>query len=172
MQFDRTIRMPKTYRAAQQPTMADLCERYLQEHAYQHKKASSAAGDKSNIDNHVTPLLGSRLVTEVTRADIDAFKRAVKDGKTATRNGNGPRSGYRGGAIVSGGPCVTNRCLALLSKMLNLAERWGMRPDGTNPVRHVEKYKENKVERYLSEDETGWQTSCRRPRRKAQKTHS
>ena len=137
----------------QQPTMADLCERYLQEYAYQHKKPSSAAGDKSNIDNHVIPLLGSRLVTEITRADIDAFKRAVKDGKTAPRNGNGPRSGYRGGAIVSGGPGVTNRCLALLSKMLNLAERWGMRPDGSNPVRHVEKYKENKVERYLSEDE-------------------
>ncbi len=136
-----------------QPTMADLCERYLGEHAAQHKKASSAAEDKRNIDNHVIPLLGSRMVTEVTRSDIDAFKRAVKDGKTATRNGNGPRSGYRGGAVVSGGPCVTNRCLALLSKMFNLAERWGMRPDGSNPVRHVEKYKENRVERYLSEDE-------------------
>ena len=30
------------------------------------------------------------------------------------------RSGYRGGAVVVGGPGVANRCLALLSKMFNL----------------------------------------------------
>jgi hypothetical protein len=109
--------------------------------------------DEKNIKNHVVPLLGSTLVSEVSREDVDAFKRAVRDGKTAPKNAKGRRTGYRGGAIVSGGPGVANRCLALLSKMFNLAERWDMRPDGTNPVRHVEKYKENKVERYLSEDE-------------------
>ncbi len=135
------------------PTMAELCERYLQEHAAQHKKASSASEDKRNIDNHVVPLLGSRRVSEITRSDIDAFKRAVRDGRSAGKAGKGPRSGYRGGAVVSGGPGVANRCLALLSKMFNLAERWGMRPDGSNPVRHVEKYKENRVERYLAEQE-------------------
>jgi integrase len=37
--------------------------------------------------------------------------------------------------------------------MLNLAEQWGMRSDGSNPVRHVKKYKEAKRERYLSEPE-------------------
>ncbi len=36
----------------QQPIIADLCERYLQEHAYRHKKASSAAEDKRNIDSY------------------------------------------------------------------------------------------------------------------------
>ena len=136
-----------------QPTMSDLCDRYLGEHAAQHKKASSAAEDKRNIVNHVIPLLGPKLVAEVTRSDIDAFKRAVRGGRTAPKNKKGARTGYRGGAVVSGGPGVANRCLALLSKMFNLAERWGMRADGTNPVRHVEKYKENKVERYLSEHE-------------------
>jgi integrase len=136
-----------------QPTMSDLCARYLAEHAAQHKKASSAAEDARNIANHVIPRLGTKLVSEISRSDIDAFKRAVRDGKTAPKNAKGARTGYRGGAIVSGGPGVANRCLALLSKMFNLAERWGMRTDGTNPVRHVEKYKENKLERYLSEEE-------------------
>ena len=134
-------------------TIANLCDRYLQDHAFQHKKASSAAEDKRNIENHVLPLLGSQLVVEVTRSDIDAFKRAVRDGRTAPKNARGTRSGYRGGATVSGGPGVANRCLALLSKMFNLAERWGLRPDGSNPVRHVEKYNETKIERYLSKDE-------------------
>jgi integrase len=135
------------------PTIADLCERYLSEHANQHKRPSSAAEDGRNINNHVLPLLGSKLVAEVSRTDIDAFKRAIRDGKTAPKNGKGPRSGFRGGATVSGGPGAANRCLALLSKMFNLAERWGMRPENSNPVRHVEKYRENKVERYLNGDE-------------------
>lgn len=135
---------------AAEVTMADLCRRYLEEHAKQHKKASSAAEDARNIKNHVLPLLGKKLVAEVTRADIDHFKRSVRDGKTAPRDAKGPRSGIKGGAVVSGGTGVANRCLALLSKMFNLAERWGLREDGTNPVRHVEKYKENRVERYLS----------------------
>ncbi len=52
--------------------------------------------------------------------------------------------------MVKGGPIAANRCLALLSKMLNLAEAWGLRPDGSNPTRHVAKYRERKVERFLS----------------------
>jgi len=38
--------------------------------------------------------------------------------------------------------------------MMNLAERWGMRPDGTNPCRHIERYREHRRERYLSAAET------------------
>ena len=37
--------------------------------------------------------------------------------------------------------------------MFNLAERWGVWPDNTNPVRHIGKYAESKKERYLSADE-------------------
>jgi integrase len=40
--------------------------------------------------------------------------------------------------------------LAVLSKMFNLAERWGLRPDGSNPCRHVERFAEKKRERMLS----------------------
>jgi hypothetical protein len=42
----------------------------------------------------------------------------------------------------------------MISKMFNLAELWGLRNDGTNPRRHIEKFKENKRERYLSAEET------------------
>jgi integrase len=131
------------------PTMADLCQRFLDDFALEHKKPSSVRMDRKNIDNHVIPLLGTELVSEMTRADVDAFKRAVRDGRTAKKNAKGPRSGYRGGAVVSGGPGVANRCLALLSKMFNLAELWEIRPNNSNPVRHVTKYEESKNERYL-----------------------
>jgi integrase len=42
-----------------------------------------------------------------------------------------------------------NRLLAVLSKMFNLAERWGLRPDGSNPCRLIEKFAERKRERML-----------------------
>ena len=50
-------------------------------------------------------------------------------------------------------PYQANRTLAVLSKMFNLAELWGMRPDGSNPCRHVKRYKERKRERFLSDTE-------------------
>ncbi|WP_422040140.1 tyrosine-type recombinase/integrase [Roseibium sp.] len=143
------IRKPRSA----QVTMADLCDRFIEDYARQHKKASSVLMDEMNIRNHVLPLLGKKLVTEITRSDIDTFKLAVRNGKTAPRDGRSHGSGHKGGAVVSGGEGVANRCLALLSKMFNLAERWELRPDGSNPVRHIEKYRENKVERYLTKEE-------------------
>ena len=131
------------------PTMAELCDRYLSDYAEPHKKPSSVRMDRKNIENHVGPLLGNEFVTDLTRADIDRFKRAVKDGKTARKRKNG----QQGGPSVTGGPGVANRCLALVSKMLNLAERWELRPEGTNPCRHIDRYAERSRERFLSEKE-------------------
>jgi integrase len=54
---------------------------------------------------------------------------------------------------MRGTPGAANRTLALLSKLFNLAEKWGLRPDGSNPCRHVEKYRERKIERFLSSEE-------------------
>jgi integrase len=136
----------------QRATVADLCARYLEEHAREHKKASSAHLDERNIENHIRPLLGELYVDDVSRADIDRFKRAIKDGKTS-KPGASNRTSFRGGKVVAGGAVVANRCLALLSKMFNLAELWGWRPEHSNPVRHIEKYKEVRRERYLSADE-------------------
>jgi integrase len=129
------------------PTVSALCDRYLDEHAREHKKQSSIATDESNIRNHIKPLLGKRLVADLTIADIDKFKRDVKQGKTAKKR----VENLRGGTAVKGGTTTANRCLALLSKSLNLAIKWGLRPD--NPATHVSKYKENKIERFLSERE-------------------
>ena len=132
--------------------VADLCARFLEEHAAQHKKPSSSHMDQRNIKNHIVPLLGDLFIDDVTRADIDRFKRAVREGVTADPNAS-RRDSYRGGAVVTGGTGVANRCLSLLSKMFNLAERWGLTPEHTNPVRHVEKYREGKKERYLTSAE-------------------
>lgn len=123
---------PAAARAAERamPTVRELARRYETEYAAVKKKASSAAEDKRNLVNHVLPALGRIRVDQVTRADIERF------------HGN-----------LHQRPGAANRCLALLSKMFNLAEKWEIRPDGTNPTRHVDKYPETKVERFLSGDE-------------------
>jgi integrase len=112
------------------PTVADLCSRYLQDHAQGRKKPSSLRDDRRMIDQLILPSLGCRKVEDINALDL-------------TRLHNSLRST----------PYQANRVLALLSKMFNLAERWKLRPDGSNPARHVDRFKEEKRERYLSEEE-------------------
>ena len=78
-------------------TVAELCDRYLEDYAEDHKRASTVKTDRINIKNHIKPILGRMNVAEVVRADVDHFKRAVKDGKTARDVKRG-----RGGAPSSG----------------------------------------------------------------------
>lgn len=112
------------------PTVSDLAERYINEHAVPKKKSSSVAKDRQLLKRFVLPALGKRKVHAVTRKDLHAFHHALRET-----------------------PIQANRCLALASKMFNLAEKWGLRPDATNPCRHVERFKENRRERFLSGDE-------------------
>ena len=37
--------------------------------------------------------------------------------------------------------------------MFTLAEQWGYRPEGSNPVRHIERHRERRFERFLSVEE-------------------
>ena len=112
------------------PTLAAFAERYLAEHAAIKKKPASAAADERNLRNHILPALGRLQLTHISRADMARFHQNMK-----------------------AKPGAANRCIALLSKMFNLAEKWGLRPDGTNPTRHIEKYRERKIERFLSDTE-------------------
>lgn len=112
------------------PTLKEFAERYLTEHAAVKKKPRSMEGDKCNLQRHILPTLGRRKVTEIARADVARLHAAMRNH-----------------------PTTANRCLSLLSKMFNLAEKWGYRPDGTNPTRHIDKYPERRIERFLSEVE-------------------
>lgn len=118
----------KSYHQA--PTVADLAERFMDEHARLKKKPKSIRGDERNWRLHVLPRLGRRKVVDITRADVSALH-----------------------AELSEKPYLANRVLALLSKAFNLAEVWGWRPDGSNPCRHIERYRERRRERYLTREE-------------------
>jgi hypothetical protein len=135
------------------PTVASLCERYLEEHADRHKKPRSAHSDRKNIENHVIPLMGKLPVEAVTRSDIEVFQQGVSNGKTAPSDPRAKQLLQRGGHVVRGGKGAANRCLTLLSKMFNLAEDWGMRAQNSNPVRRITRFREFRRDRYLTADE-------------------
>jgi integrase len=111
-------------------TFNALADRYLKEHADPKKKASSAKDDRQNLKRHIRPRLGSKPLLAITRGDIQALHQSM-----------------------SATPFAANRVLALLSKMFNLAEKWGLLPDGQNPCRHVERFRESRRERFLSKEE-------------------
>ena len=50
-------------------------------------------------------------------------------------------------------PYRANRVVAVLSRMFSLALRWGMRRDGVNPAKGIEKNVEHHRRRYLKGDE-------------------
>ncbi len=109
------------------PTIAELAERFLAEHVEAKRKASTAVEYRRLLDRIILPALSKRKVADIARADIARLHHANRVA-----------------------PYQANRMLAVLSKMFNLAERWGLRPDGSNPCRHVEKFAERKRERMLS----------------------
>ncbi|UWS03123.1 integrase arm-type DNA-binding domain-containing protein [Phaeobacter inhibens] len=109
------------------PTVSDLLDRYLEEHVNRKNKASSARNVRMTIENIIRPSLGRLKVCDVTLNDVSRLHTHHADT-----------------------PYMANRTLAALSKAFALAEVWGMRPDGSNPCKKVERFKEQSRERFLS----------------------
>ena len=58
------------------PTIAELAERFLAEHAEAKRKASTAAEYRRLLDKIILPALGKRKVADVTRADVTKLHHA------------------------------------------------------------------------------------------------
>ena len=108
-------------------TVKELAERFDREHIAIRVKASTAKEYRRNLERFILPALGQLTVTGITRADVAKFHHDLRHI-----------------------PYQANRCLEVVSKMFSLAEMWGLRPDGTNPRKHIRKYPEEKRERFLS----------------------
>lgn len=108
-------------------TIKELAERFDKEHIAIRVKASTGKEYRRNLQRFILPALGQLTVTGVTRADVAKFHHDLRHI-----------------------PYQANRCLEVISKMFSLSEMWGLRPDGTNPRKHIRKYPEEKRERFLS----------------------
>jgi integrase len=127
-------------------SVADLCDIYLREGCGE-KKATTLATDKGRIERHIKPLIGQKDVRALTRHDVEQFMRDIADGKTAVD----VRTGRRGRAIVKGGRGTATRTVGLLGGIFAFAFDRGIIP--ANPVRGVKRFKDKRVERFLSENE-------------------
>ena len=82
------------------------------------------------VEGYILPRLWARRVPDVQRVDVASLHHDMR----AT-------------------PTNANRMLATLSRMFAVAELWQMRPDGSNPCRNIKHFREERRERFLSDEE-------------------
>ncbi|RIV85950.1 tyrosine-type recombinase/integrase [Aurantiacibacter zhengii] len=111
--------------------LSDLWSRYERDHIRQLKPQSRREYERK-WEKLLRPSFGVKRVSEITRSDVDKFHKQLRET-----------------------PYQANRALALLSRLMNLAEVWEYRPTGSNPCRHVEKFSEKARTRYLTASELG-----------------
>lgn len=122
-------------------TVGQLCDEYLLA-GKGRIKASTLLMDKSRIERHVKPLIGSRPVADLTPADMEKFLRDVMAGKTAVKAAKGKSGETRApGGQTTGGAGVASRTLGMLGTILERAVRDGVL--AKNPVRGIARPKDN-----------------------------
>jgi integrase len=109
-----------------------VLDQFMAEHVRPKLKPATVEEYQRLVRLYVKPRLQNRAIGELKRPDIAKLHHELSDK-----------------------PYQANRVLAFLSALFNWAEKHGLRPDGSNPCRHVEKYREGRRERFLSQSELG-----------------
>ncbi len=111
-------------------TVAKLAEDFLEKHVDPKLKPRTAFEYRRIIERFIVPELGSLATRDVTTEDITKLHHKLRDT-----------------------PRQANFTMTVARKMFDLAERWKMRPAKSNPCVGIERFPENKRERFLSEAE-------------------
>jgi integrase/uncharacterized protein (DUF433 family) len=111
-------------------TVSQLGRRFLDQYVPARCKPATQREYTRCVELFIEPFFKTQRVRSVATADVAEFHGAF-----------------------SHIPYQANRALGVLSKMMNLAETWGVRPKHSNPCEDIEKYPEHKRERFLSTGE-------------------
>jgi integrase len=111
-------------------SMGALLLEFRDSHIRPKLKTRTAEEYERIIKNHIPVTLSRKPIREVERAQISKLHHEKRDI-----------------------PFQANHILAMLSKFFNWCEKNGYRADGSNPCRHIEKFKTEGRERFLSEVE-------------------
>ncbi|AIL12651.1 hypothetical protein IM40_02520 [Candidatus Paracaedimonas acanthamoebae] len=109
-------------------TVTDLTKEYLELHAKVNKRTKSVSDDIHMISSIILPKFGKQGIKSITSYELQKLHRDLKNK-----------------------PYLANRVRSLLSKMFSLAKEWGWRED--NPAQDIEKYQEEKRDRWLNDTE-------------------
>ncbi len=93
-------------------------------------KPSTAKVNRSCLRSQLLPPFGERDVAAISHADVQQWFASL--GRT---------------------PAAANRALAVFSVVLEQAETYGLRPEGSNPCRGIRRYAERRCERFLNDEE-------------------
>jgi integrase len=108
-------------------TVEQLGARFLKEHVAVRCKPTTQSEYRRSVELFIDPFLGKQRIRSVTTADV------------AELHGS-----------LSYIPYQANRTLGVLSKMMSLAEIWGLRDRHSNPCDDIQRYPEHRRERFLS----------------------
>ena len=114
----------------QSPTFQSVSELFLRDHVTLKRKPKTLESYKALFHNHVYERLGTRAVNLVTRQDIAKLHNSL-----------------------ASKPYTANRVQEVISSMYAFAAKQGLVPEGFNPARGIEKFKEEGRERYLTGEE-------------------
>ena len=133
----------------EQPRIRDLIDRYLIEHASKLAKTNEA-DQHSMMEKLVAPHWENRLVSEITRSDVDQLLTKVAEGRARPHKAK-PNNRARKLQGPKKTPIRANRVGEALRKAFSLAIEWGWRED--NPASGFYRRLENPRERFLTKDE-------------------
>lgn len=110
--------------------ISQLADRFISEHVKAKRKDRTADSYRDILNRIVKPALGGIKADKLTRGQITKLHSALSDT-----------------------PFQANRMLAVVGSMYAFAARTGLVREGTNPARGIEKFKENRRERFLNVEE-------------------
>ncbi|VVB49909.1 Integrase family protein [Beijerinckiaceae bacterium RH AL1] len=137
-------------------TVKELCTLYLNDlnaglilgKGGRPKKPGTISSDIGRIHRHIIPLVGTRRVKDLNKADINKVLKDIMAGKTRV---SVKTNKLRGKAIVTGGTGTATRTVGLLGGILTYAVEAGIIT--TNPAHGLRKPKDNVRGRRLTEAE-------------------
>lgn len=112
------------------PTVTEVADRFMAEHVEAKRKAGTAEFYRDILDRIVKPAVGTTKANKLTRLQVGRLHSSLAET-----------------------PFQANRVLAVVGSMYAFAGRAGVVPEGTNPARGIDKFKESRRERFLTGEE-------------------
>ncbi|MCA9695366.1 MAG: tyrosine-type recombinase/integrase, partial [Myxococcales bacterium] len=111
------------------PLLREVAARYLQDHVDIYLKPGTAQRYRALLRERILPALGRRRIDGLKRVDVERLHRSLAEM-----------------------PTTANHAVRVLSSLLTKAIDWGLL-EGPNPAARVRKFRERKVERFLTPEE-------------------